>query len=59
MAHKYQCYRCGCSLDPHEGRYCEECLKELEEESRQRKAVFGQPARVPVRYDKGPVRVRA
>ncbi len=27
MAWKYRCAGCGCSLDPAEGRLCDECRK--------------------------------
>lgn len=42
----YRCERCGCSLDPREGRYCEECLEEMQEETERRKVAHpGEPGR--------------
>ena len=37
MAYKYRCKRCGCSLDPKEMPYCEDCVEEMEQEAEQRK----------------------
>lgn len=37
MAHNYECQRCHCSLDPGEGRYCDECKKEMKQEEEQRR----------------------
>lgn len=33
----YECERCGCRLDPGEGRYCEDCLEEITEEAREQR----------------------
>lgn len=37
MRHRYNCRRCNCQLDPVEMPYCDECIKEMEEEAEQRK----------------------
>ena len=37
MAYKYHCRRCGCTLDPKEMPYCEECVEEMEQEAEQRR----------------------
>lgn len=37
MRHRYNCHRCNCPLDPVEMPYCDECIKEMEEEAEQRK----------------------
>ncbi len=28
-----ECERCHCSLDPAEGRYCEDCQREIEQDA--------------------------
>lgn len=28
-----ECERCHCSLDPAEGRYCEDCQREMEQDA--------------------------
>lgn len=42
-----QCDRCRCPLDAGEGRLCETCIAELEEEEEQGKEIYGMPERIP------------
>lgn len=35
MMWKYKCERCGCNLDPGEGRICDECRNEEKTNQRQ------------------------
>lgn len=39
---EHRCECCGCSLDPGEGRICEECLEEREREA-ERKRILSCP----------------
>lgn len=40
----HKCERCGCSLDPGEGRICDECLEEMRETADRKRIVSRQEA---------------
>lgn len=37
--YKYECTYCGCSLDPGEGRLCEDCLAKREQNRKHKVAL--------------------